>query len=78
MFWVIKKIKKISPQKVNFMIRRIKCPDSTKILQETYDSIVFHCILENNHSVALIGNWIFDPIFPNAMKKNRTKSKILC
>lgn len=63
------KNQKFSLDKVNFMIRRIKRPDSTKILQETDDSIVFHCILENNHSVALLGNWIFDPIFPNAMKK---------
>ena len=64
-----KKNHKFLLKKVNFVIRRIKRPDSTKFLQETDDSIVFHCILDNNHSVGLVGNWIFDPIFPNAMKK---------
>ena len=70
------KNQKYSLVKVAFIIRRVKCPDSAKIIQESDESVVFHCILENYHSVCFLGNWIFDPIFPNAIKKTEENLRL--
>ena len=68
-----RKNQKFSAYKISFVIRRVKRPNAYKILNESNPNIVFHCVLENQHSICIIGNWIFDPIFTNAIKKTEDK-----
>ena len=64
-----RKNQRFSAYKISFVIRRVKQPNASKILNESSPNVIFHCVLENQHSICLVGNWIFDPIFTNAIKK---------
>ena len=47
-----------------------------KILEEMNDNILFHCVLENQHAIAMTKNWIFDPIFTKAVEKTEKNFRL--
>ena len=47
-----------------------------KILGEMNDNVLFHCVLENQHAIAVTKYWIFDLIFTKAIEKTEKKFRL--
>ena len=47
-----------------------------KILEEMNDNKLFHCVLENQHAIAMTKDWIFDPIFTKAIEKTEKNFRL--
>lgn len=41
-----------------------------EILKCNRENTFYHCVLNNNHAVALFENWIFDPTLDNAIPRD--------
>ena len=58
-----------SNTKVKFIFVKVSKPDAIQILENTNKEVLYHGVMRNNHSVAIYKSWIFDPIFPNAIRR---------
>ena len=65
-----RKNKKFGTQKAKFIIRKIKQINALEITEDSNKELLYHCVMKNNHAIAMYRSWIFDPIFPNAIKRN--------
>ena len=63
-------------RKIRFSLKRVKHPDLNEIMEERDRHILFHCVLENQHSIALVNQWIFDPMLANAVEKTIKNLKL--
>lgn len=66
---VNRKNQTFSNTKVKFMILKLSEPNAIQILDNKKKDILYHGVMRNNHSVAIYKSWIFDPIFPNAIRR---------
>lgn len=51
-------------------IQKLKNVNATQLLEDHSTESIFHCILANNHAVALYDVWIFDPTLQNALPRD--------
>lgn len=65
-----RKNQKFCSRKAKFIIKKIKKIDAVEITQDPDKELIYHCIMRNNHAIAMYRSWIFDPIFPNAVRRN--------
>lgn len=62
--------RKKSEKKWKGTIKKIKKPNTMEILKCNRENTFYHCVLNNNHAVALFENWIFDPTLDNAIPRD--------
>ena len=56
--------------KIRLQVLKVKEHKLVEILNDRYNDKIFHCILENHHAVVFYKQFIFDPIFKNALPRS--------
>ena len=57
-------------KKIRVQVRKVKLLKSLEVLNDRYNDKIYHCILENHHAVVFYKQYIFDPIFKNALPRS--------
>lgn len=57
-------------KRIRVQIRKVKLLKSLEVLNDRYNDKIYHCILENHHAVVFYKQYIFDPIFKNALPRS--------
>ena len=60
---------------IRFSLKRVKYPNLMQIIDNNDKNTLYHCVMENQHSIAMVDQWIFDPILTNAVKKTMNNLK---
>ena len=59
-----------SETKIRVQVRKVKVHKLVEVLNDRYNDKIYHCILENHHAVMFYKQFIFDPIFENALPRS--------
>ena len=58
------------------IVRKVRNLKTMNLINDRYSEKVYHCVLENHHSIALYSDWIFDPVFPYCLRRNEKNIRI--
>ena len=62
--------------KIRVQVRKVKVHKLVEVLNDIYYGKIYHCISENHHAVVFYKQYIFDPIFKNALLRSKKYLKI--
>ena len=57
-------------------VKRVKNLNTMNIINDKNNDKIYHCVLENHHSIAIYSEWIFDPVFPYCLLRNERNIRI--